>query len=103
MTQFLFDDFSETFDPFTASMIDNMTESTTTNHQTIIKSEPENSNSQITPDFNSILQELKSVSEVHRSEQQTTMIIENITTTNHQQQPSIDTNANNTGKLICKE
>ncbi|CAF2610987.1 unnamed protein product [Rotaria sp. Silwood2] len=100
VTQFLFDDFSETFDPFTASMIDNISESTTNNHQRNIQTEQDqskiNSNSQLTLDFNSILQELKSVGEAHQPEQQTTMIVENITA-NIKQQLQINANSNNTG------
>jgi uncharacterized protein YejL (UPF0352 family) len=64
-------------------MLDNISESTTNHsnsqshqHQQQI---PTNSNSQITVDFDSILQELKSVGQAHQSEQQTTMIVENIT------------------------
>ncbi|CAF1484577.1 unnamed protein product [Rotaria sp. Silwood1] len=107
VTQFLFDDFSETFDPFTASMIDNISESTTNNHHqrnTQIEQEQSkiNSNSQITLDFNSILQELKSVGEAHQPEQQTTMIVENITA-NIKQQSQIDTNSNNTVSSVKYE
>ncbi|CAF5193787.1 unnamed protein product, partial [Rotaria magnacalcarata] len=104
VTQFLFDDFSEPFDSFTASMIDNISESTTNNHRQrnpqLQQEQPKNnSNSQIILDFNSILQELKSVGEAHQPEQQTTMIVENITA-NIKQQSQVDTNSNNTGKLI---
>lgn len=63
-------------------MLDNITEPTTdhSNTQSIQQQQPQqttNSNSQISVDFDSILQELKSVGQAHQS---TTMIIENITT-----------------------
>ncbi|CAF1077897.1 unnamed protein product [Rotaria sordida] len=111
VTQFLFDDFTETFDSFTASMIDNISESTTTtttnNHQRNIQIEQEqqtkiNLNNQITLDFNSILQELKSVGEAHQPEQQTTMIVENITA-NIKQQSQINTNSNKTVSSVKYE
>jgi hypothetical protein len=66
-------------------MLDNISESTTnhsnsqSNNQQQQQQINSNSNSQITVDFNSILQELKSVGQAHQSEQQTTMIVENIT------------------------
>ncbi|CAF3826422.1 unnamed protein product [Adineta steineri] len=98
VTQFLFDDFSETFDPFTASMLDNISESTSTNHQTNSQSQHQqlikNSQNQIILDFDSILQELKSVGEAHQPEQQTTMIVENITA-NIKQESQLNTNSNN--------
>lgn len=111
MTQFLFDDFSETLDQFTASMIDNISESTTNHlnsqsnhHHHHHHQQQTNSNSQNTVDFNSILQELKSVGEAHQSEQQTTMIIENITT-NIKQEPQTNSqnqsiNSNETSKCF---
>ncbi|CAF3049730.1 unnamed protein product [Rotaria socialis] len=107
VTQFLFDDFSEPFDSFTASMIDNISESTTNNHHQrspqLQQEQPKNSsNSQITLDFNSILQELKSVGEAHQPEQQTTMIVENITA-NIKQQSQADTNSNNTVSSVKYE
>ncbi|CAF5119758.1 unnamed protein product, partial [Rotaria socialis] len=54
-------------------MIDNISESTTNNHHQrspqLQQEQPKNSsNSQITLDFNSILQELKSVGEAHQPE-----------------------------------
>ena len=101
MTQLLFDDFTETLDPFTASMIDNINLSTENNHQRNAEFEQEqssrkSSNSQIAVDFNSILQELKSVGEAHQSEEQTTMIVENITA-NIKQESLLSTNSNDTG------
>ncbi|CAF1950045.1 unnamed protein product [Rotaria magnacalcarata] len=107
VTQFLFDDFSEPFDSFTASMIDNISESTTNNHRQrnpqLQQEQPKNnSNSQIILDFNSILQELKSVGEAHQPEQQTTMIVENITA-NIKQQSQVDTNSNNTVSSVKYE
>ncbi len=104
MTQFLFDEFSETFDQFTASMIENISESTTNHlnsqsnhhHQ---QQQPTNTNSQIPVDFDSILQELKSVGEAHQSEQQTTMIVENITTNIKQESQNQSINSNETSRL----
>jgi hypothetical protein len=97
VTQFLFDDFSETFDPFTVSMLDNISESTTTTNDHLNTQSQEQqiktSNSQVTLDFDSILQELKSVGEAHQPEQQTTMIVENITA-NIKQEPQLN---NHTG------
>ncbi|CAF0952983.1 unnamed protein product [Rotaria sordida] len=82
VTQFLFDDFPETLDQFTASMLDNINESTI-NHSNSQSNQQEKQqailNTQIIVDFDSILQELKSVGQAHQSEQETTMIIENIT------------------------
>jgi hypothetical protein len=73
-------------------MLDNISESTNnhSNSQSHIhhhhhhhhhhqQQQSTNSNSQVTVDFDSILQELKSVGQAHQSEQQTTMIVENIT------------------------
>ncbi|UJR26942.1 hypothetical protein I4U23_008250 [Adineta vaga] len=97
VTHSLFDDFSETFDSFTVSMLDNISESIT--NQSSSQPNPQqyqqqqqqhqqqiNSNSQITLDFDSILQELKSVGQAHQVDQQTTMIVENITA-NIKQEP----------------
>jgi hypothetical protein len=66
-------------------MLDNISESTTNNHSNSqsnhhqTQQQQTNANAQIPVDFNSILQELKSVGQAHQSEQQTTMIVENIT------------------------
>jgi hypothetical protein len=105
----LFDDFSETLDPFTASMLDNISESTTnhTNSQSERQQQPTRSNSQVAIDFDSILQELKSVGQAHQSEQEATMIIENITA-NIKQEPQTNsqnqsTNSNDTGKLFSNK
>ncbi len=103
----MFDDFSETFDQFTASMLDNISESPTNHSKSQSKQQQQqetNSNSQITVDFNSILQELKSVGQAHQSEQQTTMIVENITT-HIKQEPQTNSqnqsiNSNETSKLL---
>jgi hypothetical protein len=86
-------------------MLDNISESTTTNTQQINSQSQQSSssssgNSQNIPDFNSILQELKSVGEAHQPEQQTTMIVENITA-NIKQDSQLNTNSHNTG--ICVE
>jgi hypothetical protein len=78
-------------------MLDNISESTTNTQQTNTQSQQQSSNNQVTLDFNSILQELKSVGEAHQPEQQTTMIVENITA-NIKQESQINTNLNNTGK-----
>jgi len=78
-------------------MLDNISESTTNTQQINIQSQQQSSNNQVTLDFNSILQELKSVGEAHQPEQQTTMIVENITA-NIKQESQINTNLNNTGK-----
>jgi len=92
-------------------MLDNISESPT-NHsksqsnqqQQQQQQQQTNSNSQITVDFNSILQELKSVGQAHQSEQQTTMIVENITT-HIKQEPQTNSqnqsiNSNETSKLL---
>ena len=61
-------------------MLDNISDSTASNRQINSQSRQEQlTNNQITLDFDSILQELKSVGEAHQPEQQTTMIVENIT------------------------
>lgn len=82
-------------------MLDNISSSTTNKSQTNSQSQQEltrkNSTNQITLDFDSILQELKSVGEAHQPDQQTTMIVENITA-NIKQESQINTNSNNTGK-----
>ncbi|CAF4506161.1 unnamed protein product [Rotaria socialis] len=82
VSQFLFDDFPETLDLLTASMLDNINESTT-NHSSSQSNQQKNQqtiiNGQITVDFDSILQELKSVGQAHQSERETRMIVENIT------------------------
>jgi hypothetical protein len=88
-------------------MLDHISESTTNNQQSNSQSQQQSSsgNSQNTPDFNSILQELKSVGEAHQPEQQTTMIVENITA-NIKQESQISTNSTNTGILRlnrCRE
>ena len=84
-------------------MLDNISESTATNTQQINSQSQQSSsssgNSQNIPDFNSILQELKSVGEAHQPEQQTTMIVENITA-NIKQDSQINTNSNNTGTCV---
>jgi hypothetical protein len=83
-------------------MLDNISESTTnhsnsqSHHHHQQQQQPTNSNSQITVDFDSILQELKSVGQAHQSEQQTTMIVENITA-NMKTEPLINT-SNETSK-----
>ena len=78
-------------------MLDNISRTTNT-AQSNSQSQPQSStSSQATLDFNSILQELKSVGEAHQPEQQTTMIVENITA-NMKQESQIHTNSNNTGK-----
>ncbi|CAF3786501.1 unnamed protein product [Adineta steineri] len=101
VTQLLFDDFSETLDQFTVSMLDNISEATTNHsnsqsnqqHQQQQKQQQINSNSQIIPDFDSILQELKSVGQTHQSDhQQTTMIVENITANIKQEPQTISQN-----------
>ncbi|CAF0905480.1 unnamed protein product [Rotaria sp. Silwood1] len=92
VTQFLFDDFPETLDQFTASMLDNINESTTNHTNTQINQQEKQQatlNTQIIVDFDSILQELKSVGQAHQSEQETTMIVENITS-NIKQEPQND-------------
>ncbi|CAF0735408.1 unnamed protein product [Adineta ricciae] len=87
----LFDEFSETFDPFTESMLDNISASAAVHsssqpnsqqhlHRQQQQQQPIDSNSQISLDFDSILQELKSVGQAHQVDSQTTMIVENITT-----------------------
>ncbi|UJR22191.1 hypothetical protein I4U23_025255 [Adineta vaga] len=101
VTQFLFDEFSETFDPFTSSMLENINHSSinTTIAQTNTQSQQiliQNSNNQINLDFDSILQELKSVGEAHQPEQQTTMIVENITA-NIQQDVQMNSTSSHTG------
>jgi len=78
-------------------MLDNISESTTNTQQTNSQIQQQSSNNQVTLDFDSILQELKSVGEAHQPEQQTTMIVENITA-NMKQESQINTNSNNTGK-----
>lgn len=87
MSHSLFDDFPENLDQFTVSMLDNMSEPTA-NQQAI-------SNSLITLDFDSILQELKSVGQAHQTEQRT-MVVENITNNIKQNQPMI---SNETSKF----
>jgi uncharacterized protein YejL (UPF0352 family) len=85
-------------------MIENISESTTNHlnsqsnhhHQ---QQQPTNTNSQIPVDFDSILQELKSVGEAHQSEQQTTMIVENITTNIKQESQNQSINSNETSRL----
>jgi hypothetical protein len=78
-------------------MLDNISESTTTTNDHLNTQSQEQqiktSNSQVTLDFDSILQELKSVGEAHQPEQQTTMIVENITA-NIKQEPQLN---NHTG------
>ncbi|CAF2433764.1 unnamed protein product [Rotaria sp. Silwood2] len=92
VTQFLFDDFPETLDQFTASMLDNINDSTA-NHSNSQSNQQEKQqtilNTQIIVDFDSILQELKSVGQAHQSEQATAMIVENITS-NIKQEPQSD-------------
>jgi hypothetical protein len=78
-------------------MLDNISESTTNTQQINSQIQQQSSNNQVTLDFDSILQELKSVGEAHQPEQQTTMIVENITA-NMKQESQINTNSNNTGK-----
>jgi hypothetical protein len=88
-------------------MLDNISESPTNHSKSQSKQQQQqetNSNSQITVDFNSILQELKSVGQAHQSEQQTTMIVENITT-HIKQEPQTNSqnqsiNSNETSKLL---
>jgi hypothetical protein len=74
-------------------MLDNISESTTNTQRINNQSQQQSSNNQITLDFNSILQELKSVGEAHQPEQQTTMIVENITA-NIKQDSQINTGKN---------
>jgi hypothetical protein len=84
-------------------MLDNISESTTnhsnsqSNQQQQQQQPPTNSNSQITLDFYSILQELKSVGQAHQSDQQTTMFVENISA-NIKQEPQ--TNSNETCRFF---
>lgn len=86
-------------------MLDNIGDSST-NHsnsqpnqqQQQQNSQQTNSNSQIPVDFDSILQELKSVGQAHQSEQQTTMIVENITA-NIKQEPQTNSQ-NETSKFF---
>ncbi len=78
-------------------MLDNISETTTNTQQTNPQSQQQSSNSQVTLDFDSILQELKSVGEAHQPDQQTTMIVENITA-NMKEESQINTNSNHTGK-----
>lgn len=78
-------------------MLDHITETNPSNSQTNHQqSQQINTNSQNSVDFNSILQELKSVGQAHQSEQQTTMIVENITTNIKQELSS--TNSNETSR-----
>jgi hypothetical protein len=81
-------------------MLDNISKTTTTatanTSQSNSQSQQQSSASQVTLDFDSILQELKSVGEAHQPEQQTTMIVENITA-NMKQESQLHTNSNNTG------
>lgn len=87
-------------------MLDNISESTTnhSNSQSGQQSKQQPiTNGQIPVDFDSILQELKSVGQAHQSERQTTMIVENITT-NIKQEPQTDCqnqsiNSNETSKF----
>jgi len=81
-------------------MLDNISESTRANQQTNSQL-TRNSTNQITLNFDSILQELKSVGEAHQPEQQTTMIVENITA-NIKQESQINTHSNTTGKQMSK-
>ncbi len=77
-------------------MLDNINQTTNTSQINSQIQQQSSTNNQVTLDFDSILQELKSVSEVHQPEQQTTMIVENITA--NIKQESQQTNSNNTGK-----
>jgi mannose/fructose/N-acetylgalactosamine-specific phosphotransferase system component IIB len=81
-------------------MLDNISKTTTTatanTSQNNSQSQQQSSASQVTLDFDSILQELKSVGEAHQPEQQTTMIVENITA-NMKQESQLHINSNNTG------
>ncbi|CAF1344071.1 unnamed protein product [Adineta ricciae] len=100
VSQFLFDEFSDTFDPFTNSILENVNSSaiSTTLQQTSAQSQQiliPNSNNQMILDFDSILQELRSVGEAHQPEQQTAMIVENITA-NMQQDVQMNSNSNHT-------
>ena len=88
-------------------MLDNINESTT-NHSNSQSNQQLNqqtiSNSQIALDFDSILQELKSVGQAHQSEQETRMIVENITA-NIKQESQTDSqsqsiNSNETSKSL---
>jgi len=82
-TSYFFEEFTEPFDPFSSSMLDH--------HPIKTELIQETSNNQITPDFNSILQELKSVGEAHQPDQeQNTMIVENLTTNIKQETSSDD-------------
>ncbi len=78
-------------------MLDNISRTTNTVQSNSQSQQQSSTSSQATLDFNSILQELKSVGEAHQPEQQTTMIVENITA-NMKQESQIHTNSNNTGK-----
>jgi uncharacterized protein YejL (UPF0352 family) len=64
-------------------MLDNISESPNTHSHSQPNPQPHQqpaiSNSQIVLDFDSILQELKSVGQAHQVDQQTTMVVENIT------------------------
>ena len=82
-------------------MLDNISETKRNSQQKHSQTQQQSSNNQVTLDFDSILQELKSVGEAHQPEKQTTMIVENITA-NIKQDSQINTNANNTGKRIIE-
>lgn len=64
------------------------------------QSQPITSNSQITADFDSILQELRSVGQAHQSEQLTSMIVENITANIKSESQTLSQNSNETSKFI---
>ncbi len=73
-------------------MLDNISGTATTSQNNSQSQQQSSTSSQITLDFDSILQELKSVGEAHQPEQQTMMIVENITA-NMKQESQIHTNS----------
>lgn len=84
-------------------MLDNISESTTHTQQLNSQSQQQqSSNNQVTLDFNSILQELKSVGEAHQPDQQTSMIVENITA-NIKQETQINTTGKKKDDLLKSE
>lgn len=66
---FFFEEFSESFDPFTGSMLET---STNTSTSQTCQTQSQTITTQVSLDFDSILQELKSVGEAHQPEQQST-------------------------------
>lgn len=64
------------------------------------QSQSTTSNSQTSADFDSILQDLRSVGQAHQSVQPTTMIVENITANIKSEPQTISQNSNGTSKFI---